>query len=125
MFGYLQIIVNAIHNNVNQKGLSVPGNAINGLGQIGKLVLRDIIDTGMDCDLVLLNDPIGNVEQHALLKEFDSVHSRWSTPVAASNGALKLNGQCIRLMHEKTIEALPFAELGVDPLIDCTNMFKN
>ena len=102
----------------------MPRIAINGLGRIGKLVLRDIIDTGVDGDIVLLNDPVGDVEQHALLMEFDSVHSRWSTPVAASNGALELNGQRIRLMHEKTIEALPLAELGVDLVIDCTGVFK-
>ena len=70
----------------------MPRMAINGLGRIGKLVLCDIIDTGVDGDIVLLNDPVGDVEQHALLMEFDSVHGRWSTPVAASNGALELNG---------------------------------
>ena len=102
----------------------MPRIAINGLGRIGRLVLRDIIDTGVDGDIVLLNDPVGDVEQHALLMEFDSVHGRWSTPVAASNGALELNGQRIRLMHEKTIEALPLAELGVDLVIDCTGVFK-
>ena len=102
----------------------MPRIAINGLGRIGKLVLRDIIDTGVDGDIVLLNDPVGDVEQHALLMEFDSVHGRWSTPVAASNGALELNRQRIRLMHEKTIEALPLAELGVDLVIDCTGVFK-
>ena len=102
----------------------MPRIAINGLGRIGKLVLRDIIDTGVDGDIVLLNDSVGDVEQHALLMEFDSVHGRWSTPVAASNGALELNGQRIRLMHEKTIEALPLAELGVDLVIDCTGVFK-
>ncbi len=45
----------------------MPRIAINGLGRIGKLVLRDIIDTGVDGDIVLLNDPVGDVEQHALL----------------------------------------------------------
>ncbi len=102
----------------------MPRIAINGLGRIGKLVLRDIIDTGLDGDIVLLNDPVGDAEQHALLMEFDSVHGRWSTPVVASNCALELNAQRIRLMHEKTIEALPLAELGVDLVIDCTGVFK-
>ena len=102
----------------------MPRIAINGLGRIGKLVLRDIIDTGIDGDIVLLNDPVGDVKQHALLMEFDSVHGRWSTPVVAADSALDLNGQRIRLMHEKTIEALPLAELGVDLVIDCTGVFK-
>ncbi len=98
--------------------------ALNGLGRIGKLVLRDLIDTGAGGEIVLLNDPVGDAEQHALLMEFDSVHGRWRTPVSAGEGALVLNGQSIRLTHEKTIEALPLAELGVDLVIDCTGVFK-
>ncbi len=98
--------------------------ALNGLGRIGKLVLRDLIDTGAGGEIVLLNDAQGDAAQHALLMEFDSVHGRWRTPVAASDGALVLNGRTIRLTHEKTIEALPLAELGVDLVIDCTGVFK-
>ena len=98
--------------------------ALNGLGRIGKLVLRDLIDTGAAGDLVLLNDPVGDAEQHALLMEFDSVHGRWRTPVDHRDGALVLNGQPIRLTHEKTIDALPLADLGVDVVIDCTGVFK-
>jgi glyceraldehyde 3-phosphate dehydrogenase len=98
--------------------------ALNGLGRIGKLVLRDLIDTGAGGEIVLLNDPVGDAQQHALLMEFDSVHGRWRTPVAVGEGALHLNGKAIRLTHEKTIEALPLAELDVDLVIDCTGVFK-
>jgi glyceraldehyde 3-phosphate dehydrogenase len=98
--------------------------ALNGLGRIGKLVLRDLIDTGSGGDIVLLNDPAGDAEQHALLMEFDSVHGRWRTPVAHDGDALVLNGQRIRLTHEKSIEALPLADLGVELVIDCTGVFK-
>jgi glyceraldehyde 3-phosphate dehydrogenase len=98
--------------------------ALNGLGRIGKLVLRDLTDTGAGGEIVLLNDPAGDAGQHALLMEFDSVHGRWRTPVAAGDGALVLDGRTIRLTHEKTIEALPLAELGVDLVIDCTGVFK-
>jgi glyceraldehyde 3-phosphate dehydrogenase len=96
--------------------------ALNGLGRIGKLVLRDLIDTGAGGDIVLLNDPAGDSAQHALLLEFDSVHGRWRTPVAAADGALVLNGRTIRLSHEKTIAALPLS--GVDLVIDCTGVHK-
>lgn len=102
----------------------MPRIALNGLGRIGKLVLRDLIDTGAGGEIVLLNDPMGDAEQHALLMEFDSVHGRWRTPVGHTADALVLNGQTIRLTHEKTIEALPLAELGVDLVIDCTGVFK-
>nr|MCU0856075.1 glyceraldehyde-3-phosphate dehydrogenase [Paracoccaceae bacterium] len=102
----------------------MPRIALNGLGRIGKLVLRDLVDSGAGGEIVLLNDPAGDAEQHALLMEFDSVHGRWRTPVAHEDGALVLGGQHIRLSHEKTIEALPLAEMGVDLVIDCTGVFK-
>ncbi len=102
----------------------MPRIALNGLGRIGKLVLRDLIDSGAGGAVVLLNDPVGDAAQHALLMEFDSVHGRWRTPVSAAEGALVLNGQPILLSHEKTIEALPLADLGVDLVIDCTGVFK-
>ena len=98
--------------------------ALNGLGRIGKLVLRDLIDSGAGGEIVLLNDPVGDAEQHALLLEFDSVHGRWPTPVAAGDSALVLGGQTIRLTHERTIEALPLADLGVELVIDCTGVFR-
>jgi len=102
----------------------MPRIALNGLGRIGKLVLRDLVDTGAGGDIVLLNDPAGDADQHALLMEFDSVHGRWQTPVAAEKGALVLGGKRIRLTHEKSIEALPLRDLGVDVVIDCTGVFK-
>ena len=102
----------------------MPRIALNGLGRIGKLALREMIDNGAGGELVLLNDPVGDAEQHALLMEFDSVHGRWKTPVAHADGALVLNGKPVRLTHEKTLEALPLAELGVDIVIDATGVFK-
>jgi glyceraldehyde 3-phosphate dehydrogenase len=99
--------------------------AVNGLGRIGKLVLRDLIDTGAGGELVLVNDPAGDAEQHALLMEFDSVHGRWRTPVVAEGDALVLGGQRVRLTQAKAIEALPLAGMGVDLVIDCTGVFKS
>jgi glyceraldehyde 3-phosphate dehydrogenase len=98
--------------------------AVNGLGRIGKLALRDLVDTGAGGEIVLVNDPAGDAEQHALLMEFDSVHGRWSTPVGHAEGALLLDGRAVRLTHETTIAALPLAELGVDLVVDCTGVFK-
>ncbi|MGY6547724.1 MAG: ArsJ-associated glyceraldehyde-3-phosphate dehydrogenase [Roseinatronobacter sp.] len=99
--------------------------ALNGLGRIGKLVLRNLIDTGAEGQIVLLNDPVGDADQHALLLEFDSVHGRWSTPVSAAADALIVDGQTISLTQERTITALPLAELGVDLVIDCTGLIKS
>jgi glyceraldehyde 3-phosphate dehydrogenase len=102
----------------------MPRIAINGLGRIGKLVLRDLIDTGATGEIALLNDPSGNPEQHALLMEFDSVHGRWRADIAHDDTSLILNGQSIRLTAAKRIEDMALATLGVDLVIDCTGVFK-
>jgi glyceraldehyde 3-phosphate dehydrogenase len=98
--------------------------ALNGLGRIGKLALRDLIDTGAGGEIVLINDPVGEPEQHALLMEFDSVHGRWPRAISFDDTSLTLEGQKIRLTAAKRIEDLPLAELGVDLVIDCTGVFK-
>ena len=102
----------------------MPRIALNGLGRIGKLALRDLVDTGAGGDIVLVNDAGGTPEQHALLMEFDSVHGRWRADIAHDAESLTLNGQRLRLTREKRIEDLPLAELGVDLVIDCTGVFK-
>lgn len=102
----------------------MPRIALNGLGRIGKLVLRDLIETGAAGEIVLINDPAGDPAQHALLMEFDSVHGRWRADISHDAESLTLNGTRIRLTQEKTIEALPLADLGVDLVIDCTGVFK-
>ena len=102
----------------------MPRIALNGLGRIGKLVLRNLIDQGAGGEIVLLNDPAGDPEQHALLMEFDSVHGRWQTPVTHATGTLVLDGDPIRLTQEKTLDALPLAAMGVDLVVDATGVFK-
>ena len=97
--------------------------AINGLGRIGKLLLRNLIDGGDR--VILVNDPAGDAAGHALLLEFDSVQGRWTTPVtAAGEGGLVIGGQKVRLTQERRIEALPLAETGVDLVADCTGAFR-
>lgn len=98
--------------------------ALNGLGRVGKLALRDLIDTGAGGEIVLINDPAGTPEQHALLMEFDSVHGRWKADVGHDDASLSLNGQQIRVTQSKRIEDLPLAEMGIDLVIDCTGVFK-
>ena len=100
----------------------MPRIALNGLGRIGKLVLRDLIEQGIAGDIVLLNDPAGDPDQHALLLEFDSVHGRWPARIAAEPGALRINDQRIALSQEKTLDALPLSD--IDMVIDCTGVFK-
>ncbi|MCX7888945.1 MAG: ArsJ-associated glyceraldehyde-3-phosphate dehydrogenase [Rhodobacteraceae bacterium] len=98
--------------------------ALNGLGRIGKLVLRDLVDRGAGGEIVLLNDPAGDAAQHALLMEFDSLHGRWDGVTGHAPGLLSLRGRDIALTCERTVPALPLAALGVDLVIDCTGAFR-
>ncbi len=98
--------------------------AINGLGRMGKLVLRAFIDDGLDANIVLLNDPAGDPDQHALLLEFDTVHGRWGHDIRATETGLTIDDREIRLTQAATLEDLPLQELGVDLVVDCTGVFK-
>jgi glyceraldehyde 3-phosphate dehydrogenase len=98
--------------------------AINGLGRIGKLLVRALVDRGVEVDLVLLNDPVGDAELHAQLLEFDTVHGRWTVPVEAGDGRLAVGRQSPHLTHEKAIQDLPLDDLGIDLVVDCTGAFK-
>lgn len=102
----------------------MPRIALNGLGRIGKLALRDLIDTGAGSEIVLINDPVGTPDQHALLMEFDSVHGRWKAQIGHDADSLTLNGQRIRVTAAKRIEDLPLSEMEIDLVIDCTGVFK-
>ena len=100
----------------------MPRIAINGLGRIGKLALRNLLEGG--ADIVLLNDAAGDPAQHALLMEFDSVHGRWAAAISHDADSLTVNGQRMRLTQERRIEDLPLAEMGVDLVVDATGVFK-
>jgi glyceraldehyde 3-phosphate dehydrogenase len=98
--------------------------ALNGFGRIGKLLLRALADDPALGEIVLLNDPAGTPEQHALLMEFDSVHGRWRGYIAHDADSLTVNGQRMQVTAQKRIEDLPLAALGIDLVLDCTGVFK-
>ncbi|MGM0583098.1 MAG: ArsJ-associated glyceraldehyde-3-phosphate dehydrogenase [Pseudomonadota bacterium] len=102
----------------------MPRIAVNGLGRIGKLLLRAAFDRGLPGELVLLNDPVGDPAQHAHLLEFDTVHGRWSADIAHDADSLTVDGTRMPLTRAARIEDLPLRELGVDLVLDCTGVFK-
>lgn len=99
--------------------------AINGLGRVGKLVLRAFLDDGLDGQIVLLNDPVGDAEQHALLLEFDTVHGRWPRRFGWSKDEITIDDHAMRLTHARALADLPLAEMGIDIVVDCTGAFKS
>ena len=94
--------------------------ALNGLGRIGKLALRPLLERG--AQIAFINDAIGDPAMHAHLLEFDSVHGRWPAEFAADVDAISIDGTRIPVTSTRTLEDLPLD--GVDVVIDCTGAFK-
>ena len=98
--------------------------AVNGLGRMGKLLLRRLFDIGLGDRVALVNEPEADAATAAFLLEFDSVHGRWPRPVAAAAGELSVDGHRIRLQQVTRIEELDLDACGIDLAVDCTGRFK-
>ncbi|MGC1487705.1 MAG: ArsJ-associated glyceraldehyde-3-phosphate dehydrogenase [Albidovulum sp.] len=94
--------------------------ALNGLGRIGKLALRRLLERGQK--IAFVNDAVGDPAMHAHLLEFDSVHGRWPARFAADDTSLTIDGVRIPVTGCRKLEELPLE--GVDVVIDCTGAFK-
>ena len=96
--------------------------AINGLGRMGKLVLRRLFDMGLGTQIDFINDPFGEISTHALLIEFDTVHGRWDGDVSFDDDSITVRGHKIPFHREKAPADLPLA--GVDLVVECSGKFK-
>lgn len=94
--------------------------ALNGLGRIGKLALRPLLERG--AQIAFINDAVGDPEMHAHLLEFDSIHGRWPATFSAEQASITIDGTRIPVTASRTLDDLPLA--GVDVMIDCTGAFK-
>ncbi|MCH2096430.1 MAG: ArsJ-associated glyceraldehyde-3-phosphate dehydrogenase [Rhodobacteraceae bacterium] len=94
--------------------------AINGLGRIGKLALRPLLESG--ARIAFINDVVGDAPMHAHLLEFDTVHGRWPATFSADQAAVTIDGTRIPVCSAREIGDLPLE--GVDVVIDCTGAFK-
>ncbi|WP_163142718.1 type I glyceraldehyde-3-phosphate dehydrogenase, partial [Arhodomonas sp. KWT] len=99
---------------------------INGYGRIGRNVLRALYETGRSDELrvVAVND-LGDVETNAHLTRHDTTHGRFPGEVAVSEGALEVNGDRIEMLSERDPAKLPWGELGVDVVLECTGLFAS
>lgn len=96
---------------------------INGFGRIGRLTLRSMIEHGRDdIEVVAIND-LGPVETNAHLLQYDSVHGRLSNKVSTGDGELSVDGKPIKVFAERDPKALPWGDLGVDIVLECTGIF--
>lgn len=97
---------------------------INGLGRIGRSVLRAIYETGArDIELVAANGP-APVETHAHLLTYDSVHGRAPFDIKAAGENLSVNGDIIQIFHHKDPKQIPWGNMGVDIVLECSGKFN-
>ena len=94
--------------------------ALNGLGRMGKLALRPLLESG--AKVAWINDAVGDPEMHAHLLEFDTVHGRWTADFAHDADSVSINGTRLPFIGKKSLADLPLE--GVDVVIDCTGVFK-
>ena len=99
--------------------------AINGFGRIGRLVLRAIFESGRrDIKILAIND-LAPVETHAHLLRHDSSHGPFSGNVRAFKSALGIGKDRVKVFAERDPAALPWGELGVDVVMECTGLFAD
>ncbi len=96
--------------------------AINGLGRIGRLVLRNGLKLGLN--FVAFND-LTDTKTLAYLIKYDSVHGTLDEKVEAGEGFIKLGSKKIPVFSEKDPEKLPWKKLGVDVVIESTGFFTD
>lgn len=100
--------------------------AINGFGRIGRNVLRALYESqkNKSIQLVAIND-LCDLETNAYLLRYDSVHGRFSGTVETDNNDLIVNGDRIRVCKERNPQDLPWKDLDVDVVLECTGLFTS
>ena len=99
--------------------------AINGFGRIGRNIVRAIFESGRkDIDVVAIND-LGPVETNAHLLRYDSVHGRFPHEVKVDGDQIIIGSEKFRVTAIKDPAQLPWKELNVDIVLECTGIFTS
>ncbi len=98
---------------------------INGYGRIGRNIVRAIHEYGRtsEFDVVALND-LGDPETNAHLTRYDTAHGPFDGTVEVDGGDIIVNGDRIKVFAERDPAKLPWGELGVDVVFECTGLFR-
>ena len=97
--------------------------AINGLGRIGRAALKLALEEPQ-LDVVAVNE-IGSLENMVYLLRYDSVYGRYERQVDAVDGKLVIDGKPLVYVSERDPEQLPWADLEIDLVLECTGRFTN
>ena len=95
---------------------------INGMGRIGKLTLQVALEKG-DIDVVAVNDPFLAADYMAYMLKYDTVHGRFNGQVSGKDNVLTVNGKDIKVFNEMDPHNIPWGELGVEYVIECSGAF--
>jgi len=100
--------------------------AINGYGRIGRNILRAHYESGKshDIQIVAIND-LGNANTNAHLTRHDTVHGKFPGTVSVEGDYMIVNGDKIRVLANRNPAELPWGELGVDVVLECTGFFTS
>jgi glyceraldehyde 3-phosphate dehydrogenase len=103
--------------------------AINGYGRIGRNILRALYERSqdakhLDIQIVAIND-LGDIETNAYLTRYDTTHGKFPGTVTVSGKDMIVNGDKIRVIAERDPKKLPWAELGIDVVYECTGFFTS
>src|SRR5487761_2198012 len=99
---------------------------INGYGRIGRNVLRALYESGRtnEIQIVAIND-LGDANTNAHLTRYDTAHGRFPGEVHVEGDAMVVNGDRIRVVAERDPSKLPWRDLGVDFVLECTGLFTS
>ena len=99
---------------------------INGYGRIGRNILRALFESSRteEIEIVAIND-LGNASTNAHLTKYDTAHGPFPGSVVVENGDMVVNGKKIKVISERDPAELPWKNLGVDVVHECTGFFAN
>jgi glyceraldehyde 3-phosphate dehydrogenase len=99
---------------------------INGYGRIGRNVLRALYEAGRtkEIQIVALND-LGDANTNAHLTRYDTAHGRFPGEIKVDGDAMVVNGDRIKVLAERDPAKLPWGELGVEIVLECTGLFTS
>ncbi len=100
--------------------------AINGYGRIGRNILRALYESNRhkDIKIIAIND-IGDIKTNVHLTRFDSTHGHFNADLQLQGNHMVVNGDKIKLTAERNPAELPWGELGVDVVYECSGLFTN
>ena len=95
----------------------------NGFGRIGKLAFQAALEKGDEVNIVAINDPFITADYMAYMVKYDTMHGRFNGTIEAKENSLVVNGKEIKVYNEMDPHNIPWGELGVEYVFECSGVF--